>query len=60
MWMSGGSLMSEGGEARDHNGERGPIPTGRDLFPWQTARAIREYLDALKKEMERLEATRAR
>jgi hypothetical protein len=42
---------------RDHNGERGLTPTGVGWFPWQTTQAMREYLDALKVEMERLKTS---
>lgn len=56
--------MSEGGEARrDYNGERGLVPTRAfsnvsqtHWFDWWRLRQMREYLDALKKEMERLNA----
>lgn len=45
---------------RDHNGERGPVPTGLGWFPWQIARQMREYLEALAAELRRLGHTDAR
>jgi hypothetical protein len=41
---------------RDYNGERGSVPTSNGWFPWRIARMMREYLDALKAELERLDA----